>query len=99
MLAEARKLNLHVVITTQGLTHFPTSVHRDLRSAVRTYMTGPVTPAEARNIAAHAPSVTADELTALPRYQWWLHQPMADGQHTQFVAAPPLQRANTETER
>jgi hypothetical protein len=39
----------------------------------------------------------ADELVALPRYQWCLHQPVADDQPTQFVAAPPLQDASTET--
>jgi energy-coupling factor transporter ATP-binding protein EcfA2 len=89
LLAEARTLNLHIVITTQGRTYVSKSGQRDLRSAVRTYITGPVTPAEARHIAAHDPTVTADELTALPRYQWCLHQPMADGQNVQFTSPPP----------
>ena len=90
LLAEARQLHLHIIITTQGLTSLPLSVQRHFRRGIRTYMTGHVGATEAQELAAHAPTATAGELCALDRYQWCLHQPAIDpGQTTQFTSPPP----------
>lgn len=49
-----------------------------------------VAPDDAEHLAAQYLTPTATDLTALPRYQWWLgHQPSNERTDTQFVSTPP----------
>lgn len=88
LFTEARKLRLHVVLTTHALDALPRSGARRVEESVMTYVTGSVAPDDAESLARRYPTPTAADLMSLPRYQWWLRHLPSDTD-TQFVSSPP----------
>lgn len=92
LFGEARKLRLHVVITTQTLTSLPRSVRHQFENHVQTVITGQVERADAQALAGWYSRPTAGDLASLPAGQWWVGSPTAeDVQEAQVRSLPRIE--------